>query len=300
MDNERLKALLKGVCGEGYEVRRGSNLYLGHAWRSRRLIRVKMNLRKFDDICSLDHVRRFWRDFNLELHRARTLRIIPRRSQPRMATKRGSSHTAGASFSASRISRLLRPLRNKCTILASATSRSSGSAAAITYGSSSLPLLEARFPPPLDVLHDPKHIISHARQESRSLDALARQIYAITSAYRNIVQAAFPEGLDGGQRGILVLTDICAAIVGRSIKPEVARCVATLEGEPDEMQETALVDELYESVPIRFRRFVSCLLSLAYRHSSHSHTGGLLLRTRHLKSLTHVLITPCSCSAFLG
>src|SRR6201999_2485708 len=98
------------------------------------------------------------------------------------------SHTTDVELSVSRVNRLLRPLRNKCAILASATFRPSGSAAPITYGFSSLPLLEARAPPPLDVLHDPKHVISRAHQESRSLDALARQIYAVTNAYRNVVQ----------------------------------------------------------------------------------------------------------------
>jgi hypothetical protein len=172
-----------------------------------------------------------------------------------MATKRTSLHVADVELSVSRINRLLRPLRNKCAILASATTRPSSSTAPITYGSNSLS--EARAPPPLDVLQNPKLVISRAHQESRSLDALARQIYAVTSAYQNVVQAALPGGPDGNRRGLLALTDICAAKVGQSIRGEVARCSAMLD-EPDESQETALVDELYESVPVRFRRCVSC------------------------------------------
>ena len=174
-----------------------------------------------------------------------------------MSAKRSNSHAADVDLSVSKINRLLRPLRNKCAILASATSRPSGSTVPITYGSTSLPLQEARAPPPLDVLHDPKLVISHAHQESRSLDARARQIYAVTNAYRNIVQAALPGGLDQSRRGLLDLTDICAASVGRSIKGEVARFLDALEGEPDNAEETALVDELYESVPVRYRRCVS-------------------------------------------
>ena len=159
-------------------------------------------------------------------------------------------------LSVSRINRLLRPLRNKCAILASATSHPSGSAAVpITYGSTSSLSLETRAPPPLDVLHDPKLVISRAHQESRSLDTLARQIYAVTNAYHNVVQAALSGGLDGNRRDVSALTDICAASIGRNMKGEVARCVESLEGEPDEddAKETALVDELYESVPARFR-----------------------------------------------
>src|SRR5258707_1937459 len=175
-----------------------------------------------------------------------------------MTVKRRCSYTTDVELSVSRINRLLLPLRNKSAILASATSRPSGSTAPITYGSTSLPLQEARAPPPLDVLHDPKLVISCAHQESRSLDTLARQIYAVTNAYRNIVQAALSGGLDGSRRDVLALTDICAASIGRNTRGEVARYLDTFEGEPDEVdaKETALVDELYESVPARFRRCV--------------------------------------------
>ena len=167
-------------------------------------------------------------------------------------------YTESAELSITRINRLLRPLRNKCGILVSATSRSSGLVAPITYGSSLS--LETRVPPSLDVLRDPKLVVSRAHQESRSLDALARQIYAVTNAYRNVVQAALPNDVPTSRRQVLALTDICAASVGRNIQAEVARCVATLE-EPDEAEETALVDELYESVPARFRR---CAASFCY------------------------------------
>ena len=175
-----------------------------------------------------------------------------------MTVRKSTSHPADVDLSVSKINRLLRPLRNKCAILASATSRPSGSKVPITYGSTSLPLQEARAPPPLDVLRDPKLVISHAHQESRSLDALARQIYAVTNAYRNIIQAALPGGLVRSSRGLLPLTDVCAAAVGWSIKREVARCLATLEDDLAEAEETALVDEIYESVPVRYRRCVSC------------------------------------------
>ncbi len=173
-----------------------------------------------------------------------------------MTVRKKSSYIPCVELSVSRINRLLRPLRNKCSILASATSLPSGSAVPITYGSSSSPSLEIRAPPPLNVLHDPKLVISHAHQESRSLDTLARQIYAVTNAYRNVVQAALSGTLDGSRRGVMALTDICAASVGRNIKEEVVRCLATLEGEPEEEdgKETVLVGELYESVPARFRR----------------------------------------------
>jgi len=178
-----------------------------------------------------------------------------------MSARRGSSKAAGVELSVSRINRLLRPLRNKCAILASTISRPSGSAVSITYGCNSFPLLDARAPPPLDVLRDPKVIISHAHQESRSMDALARRIYAVTNVYQNVVQTVLPRGQDGERRNVLALTDICAALIGNNIRREVARCLDTDEEARDEIKETALVDELYECVPTRFRRCVGVLPS---------------------------------------
>ena len=188
-----------------------------------------------------------------------------------MTVRRKSLYTADVELSVSKINRLLRPLRNKCTIFASATSRPSGSVVPITYGSSSSLSLETREPPPLDILHDPKLVISRAHQESRSLDTLARQIYAVTNTYRNVVQAALSGRVDASRRDVLALTDICAASIGRNIKAEVVECLTTLEGEPGEedAKETALVDELYESVPARFRR---CVIACRY----------INLETRHL------------------
>lgn len=219
-----------------------------------------------------------------------------------MTARRKSLHPADVELSVSRINRLLRPLRNKCAILASATSRPSSSAVPITYGSnSSLPLEIRAPPPPLDVLHDPKLVISRAHQESRSLDSLARQIYAITNTYRNVVQAALSGSVEGSRRDVLALTDICAASIGWNIKEEVEECLATLEGELDEDDaKTALVDELYESVPVRFRRCViPCRYIILKTIISHRRTSaGLSLHTRRPRSSTRAPVTPCSCSAF--
>ena len=220
-----------------------------------------------------------------------------------MTARRSFSHTEGAELSVARINRLLRPLRNKCAILrkslASATSRPSGSGAPITYGSSTSPSLETRVPPSLDVLRDPKLVISRAHQESRFLDDLARQIYAVTNAYRNVVQTALRNDVSESCPEVLSLTDICAASVGWNIQAEVARGLATLE-ESDEAEETALVDELYESVPARFRRCAASISSNRNGHRYFMPAGGPSLRTRHPSLSTPALVTPCSCSVFLA
>jgi hypothetical protein len=161
-----------------------------------------------------------------------------------------------AEFSIPRINRLLRPLRNKCAILTSCTTSSQSSSttpATITYGSTSSDL--SRGPPSLDILRDSKLVISHAHLESRSLDTVARQIYAVTDAYRNVVQAALTSDLDGSRRRVLSLADMCATTVGRHLQAEVVKGLAALDGEIDEGLEMSLSGELYESVPIHYRRY---------------------------------------------
>jgi hypothetical protein len=205
-----------------------------------------------------------------------------------MAVRKKASYVLHIELSVSRINRLLRPLRNKCAILASATPPS-GPAVPTTYGSSfSASSLGTCVPPTLDMLHDPKLVISCAHQESRSLDTLARQIYAVTNAYRNVVQAALSGGLDGSRWDVLALTDICAASIGQNIKGVVAQCLALFEGEPDEddTKKAALVDELYESVPARFRRLVVVLIYRTLSHTgpqqSDSHCTRNVRDCRHL------------------
>lgn len=210
-----------------------------------------------------------------------------------MATRRGSCL---AEFSIPRINRLLRPLRNKCAILASCTTSTSsaggGAPATHTYGSSSCA------PPSLDILRDPKLVISHVHLESRSLDALARQIYAVTNAYRNVVQATAlaSDGLDGSSRGVLSLADMCAATVGRNLQAQVARGLAALDGEIDEVVEMALSGEVYESVPMHYRRYgASYRLTYGFKSFLSYLPGGPSSHMRHLLSSTLAPIIRCSC-----
>jgi hypothetical protein len=84
---------------------------------------------------------------------------------------------------------------------------------------------------------------------------VARQIYAVTDAYRNVVQAALTSDLDGSRRRVLSLADMCATTVGRHLQAEVVKGLAALDGEIDEGLEMSLSGELYESVPIHYRRY---------------------------------------------
>lgn len=201
-----------------------------------------------------------------------------------------------AEFSIPRINRLLRPLRNKCAIMASSTTSSQPSSAApvtITYESTSSNL--SRVPPSLDILRDPKLLISRAHLESRSLDAAARQIYAVTDAYRNVVQAALTSDLDGSCCGVLSLADMCAATVGRNLQSEVGKGLAALDGEIDEALEMTLSSERYESVPMHYRRYDAsfrCCVNVKHLIPS----GGPSSHMRHPWSSIPAPTIRCSCS----
>lgn len=78
----------------------------------------------------------------------------------------------------------------------------------------------------------------------------------IVTLYRRLFQLL--AGLDGNCRVLLALTDICLVSCEQRIIGDVVRYLATLEEEPDEAEETAFVDGLYESVTTRFQRCASC------------------------------------------
>jgi hypothetical protein len=73
-------------------------------------------------------------------------------------------------------------------------SRPSGSAALITYASSSLPILKACASTLLDVLHDRKHAIMCGIERVVGSWTLCQWHVksTVTNAYRNVVQAALP------------------------------------------------------------------------------------------------------------
>ena len=114
------------------------------------------------------------------------------------------------------------------------------------------------------------------------MDALARQIYAVTDAYRNVVQAALTRDLDGSRRGVLSLADMCAATVGRNLQAEVANGLAALEGEIDEAAEMSISGELYESVPMHYRRYDASSRCQMKRDGEHLvFAGGPSSHMRH-------------------
>ncbi|KAI0045966.1 hypothetical protein FA95DRAFT_1560574 [Auriscalpium vulgare] len=166
-----------------------------------------------------------------------------------------------AQLTVTRIVRLLRPLRNKCAALASCTASSSQLPKAtvnrVNYGSRPA-LWNSDQTAPLNPLQDPTRLQSRALldRHSRANLPLSIKIYAVVSAFTNILQAAFSAGACKSNKKMMDLTEICAAVVGRTIREEVVRNTISDEDQDEsEDVEMAIIDELYEAVPTRFRRW---------------------------------------------
>ena len=139
--------------------------------------------------------------------------------------------------------------------------------------------------PFLDIMRDFKLVISHAHLESKSLDALACQIYAVANAYQNVVQASFK---DDSHRGVLSLADKCATMVGRNLQAEVVQGLAALGGETDEAEAVGMASsgELYKSVPMLYQMYDARLsIIVLYERKHLNSVDGLSLHMRHPWSL---------------
>ncbi|KAI6032793.1 hypothetical protein F5J12DRAFT_185108 [Pisolithus orientalis] len=175
----------------------------------------------------------------------------------------------------SRISRLMRPLRSKCTALATymkSTGKSSGTSA--TRGRSSVPLLASARATGI-------HRKSALEHSSMTDHELTRHIYAVSGAFRNIVIAIF--GTPCSER-IISLAAICGSIVGGSIPVTASDFSgsASLDDPVDEDIIRAFTEEIYESVPSHYRRF-----------SVVSHALSIVLHTSRHHTLINILLDVC-------
>ncbi|THH20778.1 hypothetical protein EW146_g620 [Bondarzewia mesenterica] len=189
-------------------------------------------------------------------------------------------YPVGSQLTVSKINRLLRPLRNKCTHLASlASSSSSSKPTLVTYASRAATVRVDDDAPPLANLLPPKVLLSRAHLDHHSLANLdlSGRIYAVVDAFKNVIKASFDSEREGREITIMTLTDLCAAVVGESIQDEVEQNLYHEEHEErdvDEDAEMAIVDECYESIPDRFRRWtlVSHALSIILDSCPHHAT----------------------------
>ena len=167
----------------------------------------------------------------------------------------------GDSMSTTRINRLLRPLRNKCTALASEPS--SAPFMHTTYSSNQGGWL-SQDSPPLALLQPPGNIGIRIHLDDdyvREME-LARRIYAVRDCFKNVLQVAFgleaekTAGRDG--EGIPTLRAMCSMIIGATIQAQFDQnAAAKTEGDEDYMEEEEvmeLANEVYEVIPLHCRR----------------------------------------------
>ncbi|KAJ7502781.1 hypothetical protein B0H11DRAFT_1986304 [Mycena galericulata] len=171
-------------------------------------------------------------------------------------------------LSTSRISRLLRPLRTKCIALAAMhpTPRHPKHQAS-TYGKA-----RSVEPSPLDLLPPPDSARSY-HIDHRSLSSLRAAIYAVRNCFRDIVIKTEPVESVASTGRVARLADICSIIVGQAMQGEEDF------GVEEDSEQLADMDNLYEFIPVQYRR--SALLS---------HALDIILRSPHHFTLLSILL----------
>lgn len=163
----------------------------------------------------------------------------------------------GPQLSTSRINRLLRPLRNRCTSLMVFSAEKRRLATCVTYSSRSGGSMDAGFgsAPPLSILQPPSSIGTHLHFEKYSAQRLelSRKIYGIRDCFRDIVTKTQEHGRNGkrtygASNRVISLSSLCAIYVGENISCE------TGQDNLDDIESTDLINELYEIVPTEHRR----------------------------------------------
>ncbi|KAF5386022.1 hypothetical protein D9615_002404 [Tricholomella constricta] len=183
----------------------------------------------------------------------------------------------GPELSTSRIKRLLRPLRSRCSSLASfANSRTHQTFKLTSYasrrGGSSEENLE---PPPLHILHPPGSLGLHKDVDKNQVE-MARRVYAVRDCFRDIVvntARRTGETTQGNQLPprVISLAAICSIVVGDNME-----CNLSLDDSKEDSDEELanLVDSLYDSIPLEYRRWavLSHALSLILNSTVHHPT----------------------------
>ncbi|KAJ3713374.1 hypothetical protein C8R42DRAFT_780060 [Lentinula raphanica] len=150
-----------------------------------------------------------------------------------------------SSLSTNRINRFLRPLRNKCSALASLDVRP-GSNCTATYSTSKN--FAQPTTPPLYILLPPENC---ARLDAATTK-LAERIYAVRNAFKDIVEKteALRIQAEGNYNARLPsMSTLCAFIIGQHAEPDIAVDVTRLEEE----RTVEVVEDLYEKIPASYR-----------------------------------------------
>ncbi|TFK25498.1 hypothetical protein FA15DRAFT_668372 [Coprinopsis marcescibilis] len=153
------------------------------------------------------------------------------------------------------INRLLRPLRTRSSVLAKvATTNNHSTNPSATYSSSNRSVL--RIVPqssPLNILPPPHKVASQlyfSKEEKGTLD-LARRIYAVRDAFKNIVvKADLP--VDAGSR-VMPLSALCASIIGQHMQEWEEPEDADNEHQSSFEVVPTYSEEMYDAVPGSYR-----------------------------------------------
>lgn len=145
-------------------------------------------------------------------------------------------------LSTSRIHRLLRPLRTRCTSLAALGKGAQRRPA--TYSSKAT--VSKENVPPLLLLHSSSSVDKHSTDASE----LSRKVYAVRDCFRDILLATGQRDKlesGGGPVRIVRLAEMCSMVIGDTIEDE----GATTNEEKETMAEFA--DGIYDVIPLEYR-----------------------------------------------
>lgn len=159
----------------------------------------------------------------------------------------------------SRIHRLFRSLRSKCTALAALTAPPAKPVVSITYGSAPLRRpLEQDETPPLAILQSLDKYGARLHLDRAIVEnmQLSKRIYEVRDAFKNIVQSTFgsAEREDSKPYRILSLAGVCARLVGEHVQSEIQASIDIGSDADDDDLRTQVMDVLYDEVPSSYRK----------------------------------------------
>ncbi|KAF8054161.1 hypothetical protein FPV67DRAFT_1188109 [Lyophyllum atratum] len=194
-------------------------------------------------------------------------------------------------LSTRRINRLLRPLRSRCSSLASFANSWPGSTRPTknltTYSTRGGGTSETAFDfPPLLILHPPGSFAS-SKYLNKDQAELARRIYGVRDCFRDIVVNTGRRTTEATTNGrspthIISLAAICSIIAGDNME-------CHLEPDDDDNEEPSdVVDDLYDTIPLEYRRWAVLSNALCLILNSTVHHPTLLIALLEI-SLGHTL-----------
>lgn len=175
-----------------------------------------------------------------------------------------SGRSNAPQLSTSRIHRLLRPLRTKCASLAAfADTKTRAISNSSTYSARGNGISERDFDaPPLLILQPPATIGSRVYFDKHNVEGLemSRKVYAVRDCFKDIVVKTKSQAVMGEKAPTMGLAAMCSIVIGANLE-----CDIRPEEEEDDdndnddddndnEQDEDFVDDIYNTVPLEYRR----------------------------------------------